>query len=283
MDLNMLAAMRRQAEERRKQMNVFGEEIYIPTRAGQARCPVYKPVERKGLSPVFFNIHGGGFVMGDPEGDDFMCKIFLDALDITIINIEYRLAPETKCPGDKEDVYDVVKYVASHAEEYGIDRTKMAIGGHSAGANISTVVCMMAKKSGEFGFCCQILDYPPLDVLTDPKAKFFTEGAIPPEVAEMFNAAYCESPEAAGDVYCSPIYASQEELADLPPAIILTCEIDSLREEGEEYGKKLAQAGVEVTMKRFQGVPHGFTSNPELPQAADGHRMMIEGLRTYLL
>ena len=139
--------------------------------------------------------------MGDPEGDDFMCKIFLDALDITIINVEYRLAPETKCPGDKEDVYDVVKYVASHAGEYGIDPERMAIGGHSAGANISTVVCMMAKKSGEFGFRCQILDYPPLDVLTDPKAKFYTEGAIPPQVAEMFNSAYCETPEAAGDVY----------------------------------------------------------------------------------
>lgn len=283
LNLDMLKGMRQQAEEHRKQMKVFGEEIYIPTRAGQARCLIYRPVNRKAPSPVFFNIHGGGFVMGDPEGDDFMCKIFLDALDITIINVEYRLAPETKCPGDKEDVYDVVKHVASHAGEYGIDPDRMAIGGHSAGANISAVVCMMAKKSGEFGFRCQVLDYPPMDVLTDPKKKFFTEGAIPPEVAEMFNAAYCEKPEDAGDVYCSPIYETVENLKGLPPAVVLTCEIDSLREEGEEYGKKLAQAGVEVTMKRFLGVPHGFTSNPTLPEAAAGHRMMIEGLRKYLL
>lgn len=283
MDLNMLQGMRKQAEERRKQMQVFGEEIYIPTRAGQARCLIYRPVKRTGPSPVFFDLHGGGFVLGDPEDDDFMCKQFLDALDITIINVAYRLAPETKCPGDKEDVYDVVQYVVAHAEEYGIDPGNMAIGGHSAGANIATVVCMMAKRSGEFGFRCQVLDYPPLDLVTDPKEKFYAEGAIPAEVAGWFNAAYCETPEAAKDAYCSPTFAEPELLKNLPPAIILTCEIDSLRDEGEEYGKKLAQAGVEVTMKRFPGVPHAFTIIPGLPQAAEGHRMIIEGLRKYLL
>lgn len=220
--------------------------------------------------------------MGSPEDDDFMCGIFRDALDIAIINIEYRLAPEFKCPKDKEDVYDVVKYVASHAKDFGIDPDRMAIGGHSAGANISAVVCMMAKKSKEFSFRCQVLDYPPLDIYTDPFRKFYTEGAIPPQMAVMFNAAYCEKPEDMKAVYCSPIYARDEDLKGLPPAVILTCEIDSLREEGEEYGKKLAQAGVEVTMKRFLGVPHGFTSNPDLPQAAAGHRMMIEGLQKHL-
>lgn len=82
---------------------------------------------------------------------------------------------------------------------------------------------------------------------------------------------------------CGECQAKEEDLKGLPPAIILTCELDSLREEGEEYGKKLAQAGVEVTMKRFPGVAHGFTSNPNLLQAEKGHQMMIEGLRKYLL
>ena len=281
--VDMLPEIRKQMKEMMKDMPIFGKEITVPTRAGQTRCLVYKPEHRQGPSPVFFNVHGGGFVMGDPEGDDFMCKKFRDALDITVINVEYRLAPETKWPGDKEDVYDVVKYVVDHADEFGIDPNCMAIGGHSAGANISTVVCMMGRETGDFSFKCQILDYPPLDLLKDPFAKFYTEGAIPPEVADMFNKAYCSDPAETGQVYCSPVYAEVDFLKGMPPAVILTCEIDSLRDEGEEYGKKLAQAGVEVTMKRFLGVAHGFTSDPMNPLADAGHQMMIEGLRKYLL
>ena len=258
-----------------------GTESYIPTRAGKARVLIYTP--DLGIpAPVFFNVHGGGFVAGMPEGDDFFCDYVCRQLGIKVVNIEYRLAPEYTCPSDKEDVYDVIKYVHDHADEYGIDPERMAVGGHSAGANISAVVAKWAVQKGEFSLRCQILDYPPMDVQTNPYQKFFTEGAIPPFVADIFNDCYVEHAK-AGDPDCSPIYTPAEDLKGQCPAVVITCEIDSLRDEGEEYALKLMKAGVEVTARRFIAVPHGFSMDTGAPQAMDAMQMMTDGLQKYLL
>lgn len=281
--LEMVKNMRKENAERVAKVNIIGEEIFIPTTDGKIRVLIYKAKNNKAMSPIFFDVHGGGFVTGLPEDDDKFCDEVRNELDITVISIDYRLSPEYKCPTDKNDVYDVVKYVNSHSNEFGIDSNNMAIGGHSAGANISTVVCMMAKDKNEFSFKCQILDYPPLDVATPATEKFYIEGAIPPEIAAMFDKCYREE-EDAKNPYCSPVFATNEELKDLPPAIVITCEIDSLRDEAEDYAQKLVKAGVETTAKRFYGVRHGFTiADYELPKSKDAHKMMIDGLRKYLL
>jgi acetyl esterase len=281
--LEIVKNMRKEGAERVAKSNVIGEEIFIPTTDGKTRALIYKAKNTKAMSPIFFDVHGGGFVTGLPEDDDKFCDEVRNELDITVISIDYRLSPEYKCPTDKNDVYDVVKYVNSHSDEFGIDPNNMSIGGHSAGANISTVVCMMSKDKNEFSFKCQILDYPPLDVATPPTEKFYTEGAIPPEIAAMFDKCYRDE-EDAKNPYCSPVFASNEELKDLPPAIVITCEIDSLRDEAEDYAQKLVKAGVETTAKRFYGVRHGFTiADYELPESKAAHKMMIDGLRKYLL
>lgn len=261
--------------------DVRGEEAYIPTRFGETRVLIYAP-ETDGPFPVYFDVHGGGFIMGYPENDDAFCQRVCDTLKIMVINIDYRLAPEYPCPADKEDVYDVIQYVRDHAAEFGIDPERMAVGGHSAGANISAVVAKWAKEGNDFSLRCQILDYPPMDVQTNAYQKFYTEGAIPPQVADMYNDCYIDRAH-AGDSDCSPIYCSDEELMGQCPAVVLTCEIDSLRDEGEEYALRLMKAGVEVTAKRFLGVPHGFTMHSDDPRALEGQQMMIEGLRRYLL
>lgn len=265
-------------------MTVVGKEMFVPTRAGEARILTYAPREAQEKAPVFFNVHGGGFIMGKPEGDDSLCARMANELNIAVINIEYRLAPEYPCPSDKEDVYDVVKYVSSYAEEFSIDPERMAIGGHSAGGNISAVVCMMAKKSGEFHFRCQILDYPPTDIAKDPFTKLNIPGVIPPEVATTFDACY-RLQENARDPYCSPNYADPEDLKELPPAVVLTCEVDSLRDEAEEYALMLARAGVETTVRRFFGVAHGFRPMVEGAEVQweYGQQMIFAGLRRYLL
>ncbi|MDR3596126.1 alpha/beta hydrolase [Clostridium sp.] len=281
--LEIVKNMRKESELRAKESTILGEEIFIKTRDGKTRCLIYKAKNNNSMVPVFFDVHGGGFVTGLPEDDDKFCGLVRNELDITIISIDYRLAPEYKCPTDKNDVYDVVSYVSSHNDEFGIDPSKMAIGGHSAGANISTVVCMMAKEMREFSFKCQILDYPPLDLATPATEKFYTEGAIPPEIAAMFDKCY-RIEEYAKNPYCSPVYATSDELKNLSPAIVLTCEIDSLRDEGEDYAQKLVRAGVETTAKRFYGVRHGFSiSDFELQESKEAHKMMIDGLRKYLL
>ncbi|WP_234124454.1 alpha/beta hydrolase [Clostridium hydrogenum] len=281
--LEMVKNMREQKANRLIDVAIIGEEVFIPTRDGKTRVLIYKAKNKRAMAPVFFDVHGGGFVMGKPEHDDSFCDKVRSELDITVISIDYRLAPEYKFPTDKNDVYDVVKYVSSHSDNFGIDPNNMAIGGHSAGANISTVVCMMAKAQKEFSFRFQVLDYPPLDVATPAAEKFYVEGAIPPEIAATFDKCYREE-EDAKKPYCSPVFASIEELKELPPAMVITCEIDSLRDEAEDYAQKLIKAGVETVAKRFYGVPHGFTiSRPELPQSKEACKMIIDGLKKYLL
>jgi acetyl esterase len=260
--------------------DVVGEEAYIPTRSGETRVLLYTP-DREGPLPVYFNVHGGGFIKGHPEGDDAFCQRVSQELGVLVVNIDYRLAPEYPCPMDKEDVYDVIQYLHDNPDEFGIDPDRLAVGGHSAGANISAVIAKWAKQKGDFTLRCQILDYPPMDVQTNPYQKFYTEGAIPPQVADLFNDCYIDHAH-AGDSDCSPIYCTAEELSGQCPAILLTCEIDSLREEGEEYALKLMRAGVEVTARRFLGVPHGFSLDLKNPGADEAQKMMIDGLRKYL-
>jgi acetyl esterase len=281
--LMIINNMRKENINKLKSTNILGKEIFIPTTHGKIRALIYEAEFQNQLSPVFFDIHGGGFVKGLPENDDKFCDGLRNDLDITVISIDYRLAPEHKWPAGIQDVYDAVGYISSHCAKFGIDPDNMAIGGHSAGANIAAVVCMMAKEKNAFSFKCQILDYPPVDLATPAAEKFYTEGAIPVEVADMFTRCY-RFDDVAENPYCSPLYASNEELRNLPPAIIITCEIDSLRVEGEDYAQKLIKAGVETTAKRFYRVPHGFTIHkPELPESKESYKMIADGLRKYLL
>lgn len=280
--VEIIKDMRRKCKACSENSIIAGEEYFIPSRDGKTRLLIYKAKEPKGLSPVFFDVHGGGFVTGLPEDDDKFCDAIRNELNITVVSIDYRLAPEYKFPCDKYDVYDTVSYVSSHEREFGIDSSKMAIGGHSSGANTSTVVAMMSKKEKAFSFKCQILDYPPTDLFTPAHKKFYTEGAIPCHIATLFDKSY-RNDEDSRNPYCSPILALNEELQGLPPAIVITCEIDSLRDEGEAYAEKLIKAGVETTAKRFLGVRHGFTiSKPELKESKEALSLIKEALKKYL-
>ena len=262
----------RKFDQRYKRVTLSGEEIFIPARSGLVRALIYKPSQCSSTEasaglisrdehagfPILFDFHGGGFVFGLPEMDDRFCRTVADRLGIIVISAEYRLAPEFPYPAALEDSYDVIAYVHRNPSAFGIDPTRMAIGGHSAGANISTVVCMMAKKSREFELRCQVLDYPALDLKTDAGIKETPPGSIPPPIMEMFEECYCE-PEERADIYVSPLLASLEELKGLPPAIVISAGYDSLKDENEDYADKLAAAGVTVEHYHYEKESHGFT------------------------
>lgn len=287
--MEMIAGMRAGAAKVVADLGTSGEAIEVPAKSGPRHAIIYKPEDAQGPTPVFFNIHGGGFIYGAPELDDEFCDRVRRELGVTVINPSYRLAPENMFPSDKEDVYDIVKHVHDNAAEYGIDPDRMAIGGHSAGGNISTVVAMMAKESGEFAFKCVIMDYPTVDLDTDAHAKPTPEGCLPPDLTAVFDACY-RKPEDGKNPHLSPLFATEEELAGMPPHVILTAQGDSLCFEGEEYAKHLMAAGTEVTGRRFMGVGHGYSmpryglgKTPEARQRAEEAQvMMIEGLRKYL-
>jgi acetyl esterase len=156
----------------------------------------------------------------------------------------------------------------------------MAIGGHSAGGNLSTVTCMQAKKAGQFQFVCQVLDYPPLDLATSPLAKPQPKGSLSPQMAQIFRACYVD-PDQAKDPYVSPVYATPEDLEGLPPALFILAGRDSLHAEGLKYREMLATARVVTACYEYPHAVHGFTLNPSA-DTTDASTKMAAFLNQYL-
>ncbi len=263
---------------------VAGERMEVPTRAGNIRVILYRA--KRPHAPVYFDMHGGGFVGGSCEEMDFWCDLIRTQMDINVITINYRKAPQFPWPTASNDAFDTVSWFYQHAEEFDLDTDKMAIGGHSAGGNLAAVTCLRTlRENTPFRFKLQILDYPPLDLSISAFDKLRHPMAIPPQIATMFDACYI-APGQGNDPLVSPAVAAVEDLKGLPAACIISAEYDSLRDEAEAYGRKLVAAGVPVWSRRFLGSAHGFTMTlggrnpmmPEDPNAKAACGMMMDGL-----
>lgn len=229
----------------------------LKTEAGTVRTLFYG-FEDKTVKPILFDMHGGGFILMNAEADEPMNASIMKSVDCKIISIDYSLAPEHPFPCAADEVYAVVKEVFTNASKYGIDPSSMAIGGYSAGANLSTVTCIQAARKKKFSFACQMLNYPPVDLATSPYGKPCPKGAIKPKEAVTYDACYIE-PAQADNPLVSPVYATKEELRDLPPAFIILAGFDSLHDEGAKLAKFMEEAGVAVEKHEFPEEKHGFT------------------------
>lgn len=245
---------------KRKRMELPSDvqECMIPTPVGEVRTLCYG-LERKEKEPVFFDLHGGGFVMGRADNDIDICRYIHKNCHCKVISIEYSKAPEAPYPQAVNEVYEVVRYFASREEEYGIRRDRMCIGGHSAGGNLAAVTALRSVKEKEFTFQGQILDYPPLDLSINPQDKPCPKGAIPPKVARIFDACYLPDSSHEEDPYISPVYSRTEDRRDLPPALVIAAGRDSLHDEAIHYYKLLREAGVEAKLLEYPEAGHGFT------------------------
>ncbi|PNQ83842.1 alpha/beta hydrolase [Paenibacillus polymyxa] len=257
---------------------VHRTERMIPTSVGDSRVIVYEASLRSADPlPVFVNFHGSGFIMGSAEMDDPWCPVIAERANCVVVNVDYRLAPEHKFPIPLQESYDVTQWVYKHPDVLNIDPQRIAVGGHSAGGNLAAALCLMARDRKEFPIVYQVLDYPSLDIATDPKLKPQFEKAIPPRVVKIFNESYLRSPDEARNPLVSPIYA--ESLHDLPPALIITAELDSLAEEAELYAKRLIEADVPVTYKKYMGAAHAFTHSGDLALAESAWHLMSDQLK----
>lgn len=257
-----------------------GKEAMIETEVGPVRTLLYG-FDDDAVKPVFFDMHGGGFILMSAEADGAMNTTLREAVGCKIVSIDYALAPEHPFPTAVNQAYAVVKELYTNAEKYGIDPSRMAIGGHSAGANLATVTCIQAARKKEFGFACQVLDYPPLDLATSPYDKPCPKGVIKPKDAAMYDACYIE-PSQAKDPLVSPVYAEREELSGLPPTLLILAGQDSLHDEGAKYGDLLREAGVTVEQHDFTTEVHGFTyyRSKEAPRAI---QLMADYLKKHLI
>lgn len=234
----------------------LAKEIILDTEAGKVRTLWYG-FDDPAVKPVFFDLHGGGFIMMSADSDDSMNLFYLKEVGCKIISIDYAKAPEHPFPAAVNQVYAVVKHVYQHAERYRIAKESMAIGGYSAGANLATVTCLQAARTQEFSFVCQALNYPPLDLFTSPYDKPCPKGAIKPHQASIYDACYI-SLEDASNPLVSPVFAQPDILALLPPVFLLLCGHDSLYNEGLRYADMLIEAGVLVELHDYPDERHGF-------------------------
>lgn len=252
--------------------------LQVPTSIGDVRVLLHSPIDAADILPGFISFHGGGFITGTPEMDKPWNLFLAETVNCHVFNIEYPLAPEHPFPVPVHVTYEVVQWISQHADMLHLDAARIAIGGHSAGGNLATAISLWnAEQTHPVPLIAQILDYPPLDLATDPADKPFFEEAIPTEQARQFNAMYIARAEDAYHHLASPLYAAQLEA--LPKTLILTAEHDSLAQEAQQYAKRLQAAGVHVEHQEFAGQPHAFTHHGDANVALQAWQRIADFLR----
>ena len=247
------------------------EDRRIPGPAGDIPIRIYWP-SLGDRQPILVFYHGGGFRLGDLDTYDPICRDLTDRSGAIVVSVGYRLAPEDVYPAAVDDSYAALEWVHAHAADIGGDAMRIAVGGDSAGGNLAAVVSLKARDLAGAPIVFQLLIYPVLDLaeMETESHKLFAEGyLIGGAAAEFTRDVYLPNPADRRHPYASPLLA--DDLTDLPPALVITAGFDPLRDEGEVYARKLADAGVQARASRYEGVPHAFLYAPAaMSRKADG-------------
>ncbi|HEY5048700.1 MAG TPA: alpha/beta hydrolase [Rhizomicrobium sp.] len=225
------------------------------------------------LLPTLVFYHGGGFVIGDLETHDGLCRMFANQAGVRVIAVDYRLAPEHKFPAAVEDACAAIDWICANAPELGVDATRVAVGGDSAGGNLSAVVAQAAKTKGGPKLAFQMLLFPVTQIGSDTKSMrergegFFLEKAA----LDWWFGQYLDKGADRSDIRMSPLLA--RDLSGLPPAYLMLAGFDPLYDEGSAYAGKLRDASVAVTVADYPDLVHDFIYlQAVLPQAGEALR-----------
>ena len=257
------------------------ENLLIPGPQGYIPIRVYTP-DAPTPPPAMVYFHGGGWVVCDLDTHDVICRAIARWAGAVVVSVDYRLAPEHKFPAAVVDCYAATVWVEANADRLGIDRDRISVGGDSAGGNLATVVALKSRDENGPALAMQVMIYPVTDLssFATPSYQEFADGyQLTRAQMEWFRDHYLRSMLDASDPHASPLLA--DDLAGLPPALIITAECDPLRDEGEAYAKRLADAGVPVTLTRYAGMIHPFFSlSGAIPHAHDAIQQVAEVVRT---
>ncbi|MFJ1759285.1 alpha/beta hydrolase [Amycolatopsis sp. NPDC088138] len=249
-------------------------------RAGDLRVRLYLP-EAPGPVPVFLWIHGGGWTIGSIDENEVASRAVCAQASVAVAAVEYRLAPEDPYPAAPEDCYAVLEWMSGGGAGAAVDPGRIAVGGESAGGNLSTVVSLMARDRGGPPIAAQVLICPVFGHPDDGFASytdFATGYGMTADAMRFFFAQYVPDPARLTDPYLLP--SRSNDLSGLPPALVLTAEYDVLRDEGEAFAQQLKDAGVAVTRTRYAGQIHGFYGlYTDLPASPKSHTEVAAYLR----
>ena len=249
--------------------------------AGGVKCRLYRSSAATS-APLLIYYHGGGWVIGDLDTHDDICRKLARNAHCSVIAVDYRLAPEHPAPAALDDCIVATQWIFANAKSLGIDATRIAIGGDSAGGNLAALVAMHADVKPVF----QLLVYPAVDArMGQPSHKDNAQGyLLTADSMKWFLNHYLQGDENKKlDPKVSPLLSSDELLKKSPPTLVITAEFDPLRDEGEEYAAKLASLGVTTSTVRFHGQIHAFFGMSELlDDAAAAIALSASYLRKYL-
>jgi acetyl esterase len=246
--------------------------LAIPSPTGPIPARIYTPMKLRqadGLAPCLVFFHGGGWVIGDLDSHDVVCRKLADEGELIVISVDYRRAPEHKFPAAVDDAIAATKWIAGNARQLNIDASRLTVGGDSAGGNLAAVVAISARDGDGPVIAGQVLIYPATDfTMTHPSHREpETSILLTHSVIRWFRDHYLNGAGDVGDWRASPARATT--FARLPPAYVLTAGADPLRDEGNEYAGRLKDAGVAVTWRTFPGQFHGFFTMGKLLQQAN--------------
>lgn len=245
------------------------EERMIAGAGGDLAVRIYHPNSAAGALPVLVYFHGGGFVIGDLDSHDNLCRAFCEALPAIVVSVDYRLAPENRFPAAVEDAFSAVCWAAEHAASLGGDPARLVVGGDSAGGNLAAVACQLAQREGGPAIAHQMLLYPVCDADLERESYrqlghgYFLET----EMMGWFWDLYLPDEAQRLDPRACPLRAGS--LRGLPAATVVTAGCDPLLEEGNLYAQRLDRDGVSVRHREYPGVIHGFMSFIGVADIAD--------------
>ena len=230
------------------------EDSAIPSAAGEIPIRIYRPNDDRKL-PLLMWFHGGGWVLGDLDTGEFKCRKLAHDVGCVVVSVDYRRAPETPFPGAIDDCFAATLWAASSADELGIDPSRIAVAGDSAGGNLAACVALRARDA-ELNLVFQLLVYPVIEANFERISYFENAEGYLLTASAMKWFWDCYVPNSASD------------LSGLPPALVMTAEFDPLRDEAEDYGHALKAAGVDAVTRRYMGMTHAFYMLPtETPVA----------------
>jgi acetyl esterase/lipase len=227
---------------------------------GEVSITIYRPKDIVGLLPVVMYFHGGGWILGSKRTHDRLVREMVNGTQAAFVFVNYTPSPEAQFPVPNEQAYAATKYIAEHGREFGLDGSRLAVMGDSAGGSMAAVVTLLAGERKGPPISYQVLFYPVTDgSLSQKSYEEFADGLwLTTSVMSWMWDAYTPNKEDRKKATASPLRATPEELQGLPPALVIVDENDILLDEGEAYARKLMQAGVEVTAVRMLATLHDF-------------------------
>ena len=231
------------------------DDLSIPVAGGSVALRVYRPAP--GLRPVVVYFHGGGWVLGDLEHSDAFCRRLCRETGCAVVNVDYRLAPEHRFPTPAEDCLAAFDWIAAGGDAM-LDPGRIAVAGSSAGGNLAASVSLICRERGGQAPVAQFLAYPVLDPACDaPSFVDYADGFIvSTEDMRWYWRQYLATPDDAASIFACPLRA--EDLAGLPSTLVITAGCDPVRDDGERFARRLAEARVPAELSRYEGVLHGF-------------------------